>query len=76
MTYTVEMAKAIRLVPKPYKNFKVGISDCETHIEILVKEEEIMQFSVDQRVIIMEYLTVLENIIKSFGIHSFCAGKV
>lgn len=75
MIYTKEMAKAIRAIPKPYKDFKVGISDCGSHLEILTKESEVMAFSQDQRANILEYLTMIEKVLNSFpGTKAFLAG--
>ncbi len=75
MLYSREMAKSIRQIKAPYKGIRLAISDAGDHLEILVREENIMSFSVDQRVAILEYLTMIETMLNSFpGVKAVVAG--
>lgn len=66
MLYTRQMAYAVRNIKKPYKNLKVSISDCSDHLEVLVFEDNIDTFSELEKMNIMEYLIMVENVLNSF----------
>lgn len=68
LIYTREMAKAIREVDAPYRGIKFDIRRRPNYIAVFVYEENIMEFSQEQRMNIMEYLLKIRSMINSFGV--------
>jgi hypothetical protein len=66
--YTKEVAKKLREVTPPYPNIRYEIVDMGDWLAVRVFEKQIMEFEVDQRVNIMEYLEKLRSLIESYGI--------
>jgi hypothetical protein len=66
--YNVEMAKVIRNIKPPYKGIVVDIRARPNYLALTVYEENIMEFSVDQRVNIMEWLLLIRSTIQSYGV--------
>jgi hypothetical protein len=75
ITYNLEMAKAIRKIKPPYKNFKVDVKAMPEWLALVIYEDEILEFSVDQRVNIMEYLMLLRDVIQSYGVRCELEGR-
>lgn len=73
--YNVDMAKALRKVKPPYKNLIWDVRLRPNYLAIVVYEENIMEFSVDQRVNIMEYLMMLRKIIESYDVRCELEGS-
>ena len=66
--YTKEVAKKLREVTPPYPGIRYEIVDMGDWLAVRVFEKQIMEFEVDQRVNIMEYLEKLRSLIESYGI--------
>lgn len=65
--YTKEVARKVREIKPPYP-VHFSIVDRGNFLSIMVYEKEIMEFDVDKRVLIMEYLLKVRDIIQSYGI--------
>lgn len=68
MIYTKEMQLAVRKIKKPYPALRVGFVDCGGYLGVRVWENQIMSMGIDERVSVLEYLNLVENTLKSFGI--------
>lgn len=66
--YTKEMAKAIRDINPPYKGIVLDIRKRPNYLALTVYEENIMEFSQEQRMNIMEYLLNVRAMIQNFGV--------
>lgn len=66
--YNLDMAKNIRKIKKPYKDLIVDVMARPNYLALVVYEENIMQYEVDQRVNIMEYLLMMREVIESYGV--------
>lgn len=62
------MAKAIREVKAPYKGIILDIRKRPNYLAVTVHEENIMEFSQEQRMNIMEYLLQVRAMIQNFGV--------
>ena len=68
VSYTKEMAKAVRSIKAPCKGIILDIRRRPNYIALTVHEENIMSFSEDKRVAIMEYLLQVRAMIQNFGV--------
>lgn len=66
--YTKEMAKAIRQIKAPYKGIKLDIRRRPNYLAVVVHEDNIMEFSQEQRMNIMEYLLQIRTMLQNFGV--------
>lgn len=66
--YTKEMAKAIREIKPPYKNIKLDIMRRPNYLALVIHENNIMEFSQEQRMGIMDYLLKVRSMIENFGV--------
>jgi hypothetical protein len=66
--YTAAMKVALSRVKAPYKDVHYAVVEYPNMLTIRVFENNIMQFSVDQRVNVLEYLELLRKTIASFGV--------
>lgn len=66
--YTKEIARKIREVKPPYSDIRFEVVDMGDWLAIRVFEKQIMEYDVDKRVNIMEYLEKMRLIIQSYGI--------
>lgn len=62
------MAKAIRKVKMPVKDLKMDVRARPNYLALTVYEENIMQYEIDKRADIMEYLLLCRQLIESFGV--------
>jgi len=62
------MAKAIRDINPPYKGIVLDIRKRPNYLALTVYEENIMEFSQEQRMNIMEYLLNVRAMIQNFGV--------
>lgn len=62
------MAKAIRDINPPYKGIKLDIRKRPNYIALVIHENNIMEFSEEQRVNIMEYLLKVRSMVQNFGV--------
>ena len=63
-----DIAKAIRQVKAPVKRLTVDVVTHPNYLGLRVYEDEVMEYDVNQRMHIMEYLLMLKNIVDSFGV--------
>ena len=73
MIYTLEMRKAVHSIQKP-PGFACDIIDKDDHIALRVYEDDIHNLSFTQRLKAMEYLTQVEDIVKTFGVQCYSEG--
>lgn len=66
--YTEEMAKAIRQIKPPYPGIKLDIRRRPNYIALTIHEDNIMEFSQEKRMGIMEYLLQVRAMIEKFGV--------
>jgi hypothetical protein len=66
--YNVNMAKAIRKVKMPVKDLRMDVRARPNYLALTVYEENIMQYEIDKRADIMEYLLLCRQLIESFGV--------
>jgi hypothetical protein len=62
------MAKAIRQIKSPYKGVKYEIRRRPNYLALTVFEDNIMEYSQEQRMNIMEYLLQIRSMIQNFGV--------
>lgn len=66
--YNVEMAKKLREIKKPVKDLLLDVRARPNYLALTVYEENIMQYEIDKRVHIMEYLNMCRDLIMSYGV--------
>lgn len=66
--YNLEMAKALRNVKMPVKKLKMDVRARPNYLALTVYEEDIMQYDIDKRADIMEYLILCKQLIESYGV--------
>lgn len=66
--YNYEMAKNIRNIRKPVKDLKMDVRARPNYLALTVYEENIMQYEIDKRADIMEYLLMCRDLIMSYGV--------
>jgi hypothetical protein len=66
--YNVEMARKIRQVKKPVKDLKMDVRARPNYLALTVYEENVMQYEIDKRSDIMEYLLMCRDLIMSYGV--------
>jgi len=62
------MAKKIREIRKPVKNLKMEVRARPNYLALTVFEEDVMQYEIDKRADIMEYLLLCRELIMSYGV--------
>ena len=62
------MARAIRNIKPPVKGLVMDIKAMPEFIAVTVYEENIMEYSDNQREHIMEYLLMVRDVIASYGV--------
>jgi hypothetical protein len=81
--YNKDVARAWRQVKKPFRfTVDVNVYDQPGHenpnyryfVELVVYSTEIEEFNENQRLMIMEYLTLCQSVIESYGIKCFLGG--
>ena len=66
--YNLDMAKNIRKIKMPVKDLKVDVRARPNYLALTVYEENVMQYEIDKRADIMEYLLLCKQFIESFGV--------
>lgn len=66
--YNVEMARKLREIKKPVKDLKLDVRARPNYLALTIYEENIMQYEIDKRVDIMDYLLLCRNLIMSYGV--------
>lgn len=62
-----DIKKALAQIRKPYPGVRYALVQYPLRFGIRVFEDNIMEFSTDQRVNILEYLELLRKTVESFG---------
>lgn len=68
VSYTKEMAKAVRSIRAPFKGIRMDIRKRPNYIALTIHEDNIMEFNESQRIQIMEYLLQVRAMIQNFGV--------
>lgn len=63
-----DIAKAIRQVKPPVKNLIVDIVTHPDYLSLRVYEEQVMEYEIDQRADIMQYLLLVRDVVQAFGV--------
>jgi hypothetical protein len=66
--YSIEMAKALRKIKMPVKDLKMDVRARPNYLALTVYEEDVMQYEIDKRADIMEYLLLCRQLIESYGV--------
>lgn len=66
--YNVEMARKLREIKKPVKSLKLDVRARPNYLALTVYEENIMQYDINKRADIMEYLLLCRQLIESYGV--------
>ena len=66
--YNADMAKAVRRVKKPVRGLVMDIRGLPKFLCVSVYEENILEYSDSQRESIMEYLIMVREVIRSYGV--------
>ena len=66
--YNLDMAKNIRKIKMPVKDLKVDVRARPNYLALTVYEENVMQYEIDKRADIMEYLLLCKQLIESYGV--------
>ena len=61
------MAKKIRGIKCPVKNLTMDVRARPNYLALTVYESNIMEYSENQRMAVMEYLLLVRNLIMSYG---------
>jgi len=63
-----DIGKAIRHIKAPVKRLTVDVVTHPDYLGLRVYEDEVMEYDVNDRMNIMEYLLMLKKIVDSFGV--------
>ena len=66
--YDVDMARAVRRIKQPVKGLVMDIRGLPNFLAVAVYEENIMEYNDEQRGAIMEYLIMVREVIRSYGV--------
>jgi len=66
--YNVEMARRLRDIKLPVKDLQLDVRARPNYLALTVYEENIMQYEIDKRIHIMEYLNMCRDLIMSYGV--------
>jgi hypothetical protein len=66
--YDIDMAMAVRRIKKPVRGLVMDIRGLPEFLCVSVYEENIMEYSDSQREAIMEYLIMVREVIRSYGV--------
>lgn len=73
MMYSIAIKKEIKQITKP-PGFVMDVIDKGDHLTLRVYEDEIMNLDFTSRLKAMNYLTTVEEVIKSHGIQCYSEG--
>jgi hypothetical protein len=71
--YSPAIKKAIRQVPKPYP-IRTDVAEHPDFLEIVIYENQIMEFEESQRVVIMDYLLKVRDVVQLHGVRCELGG--
>jgi hypothetical protein len=63
-----DIAKAIRQLKPPVKKLTVDIITHPDYLSLRVYEDEVMEYEINQRADIMQYLLLMRKVVESFGV--------
>jgi len=66
--YSLDMAQAVRRIKQPVKGLVMDIRGLPEFLAVAVYEENIMEYNDGQREAIMEYLIMVREVIRSYGV--------
>jgi hypothetical protein len=66
--YSLDMAQAVRRIKQPVKGLVMDIRGLPQFLTVSVYEENIMEYNDGQREAIMEYLIMVREVIRSYGV--------
>ena len=66
--YNIDMARSLRKIKMPVKDLKMDVRARPNYLALTVYEENIMQYDIDKRSDIMEYLLLCKQLIESYGV--------
>lgn len=72
--YNVDMAKAVRSIPKPVESLQMTIRGLPNTLAVTVFEEDVMQHSEIKQEEIMKYLFLVRDTIESYGVPCLVQG--
>jgi predicted methyltransferase len=67
ISYTVDMAKKIRGIKVPVKGLILDIRARPNYLALTVYESNVMEYSENQRMALMDYLLLVRELIMSYG---------
>ena len=76
IVYNISMAKAVRNVKQPVKGLVMDIKALPDFLAVTVYEENILEYSDEQRAAIMQYLILVRDVIRSFNVPCELNGEV
>jgi len=65
--YTKDMAKAVRSIKPPVKDLILDIVKHPDYIGLRVYEGNVMQYEINQRADIMQYLLLVRQLVETYG---------
>jgi hypothetical protein len=68
ITYDASMAMAVRRIKQPVKGLVMDVRGLPEFLAVSVYEENIMEYNDGQREAIMEYLIMVRDVIRSYGV--------
>jgi uncharacterized UPF0146 family protein len=63
-----DIAKAIRQLKSPVKKLTVDIVTHPDFLSLRVYENEVMEYEINQRADIMQYLLMMRDVVQAFGV--------
>lgn len=63
-----DIAKAIRQVKCPVKSLTVDIATHPDYLALRIYEEQVMEYGINDREAIMQYLLLMRDIVQSYGV--------
>ena len=63
-----DIAKAVRQLKPPVKKLTVDIVTHPDYLSLRVYEDEVMEYEINQRADIMQYLIMMRDVVQAFGV--------
>lgn len=63
-----DIAKAVRQLKPPVKKLTVDIVTHPDYLSLRVYEDEVMEYEINQRADIMQYLLMMRDVVQAFGV--------
>ena len=75
ITYSLEMAKAIRNIKPPVKGLVMNIKALPDFLQVTVYQDNIMEYNESERESVMQYLITVRDLIKSYDVPCHIGGE-